>query len=157
MGAGAIWGLLRLKPWKARKVSVEPVSPRTRRTNKLLGLAVLVTVPGTLALAFGTMNIDHPLALFSNSPVPLWIAIFAIASWLLGQAINKWWWYFSADEHERKADDFGNLVAWALFVTVTPAWWVAARAGLLPPPNAMLLWLVAVWVAAIGWYWRRHR
>ncbi len=84
----------------------------------------------------------HPFAFFSNSPVPVWIAIFAIGSWLLGQAINKWWWYFSADEHERKADDLGNLAGWALFMVVTPAWWVAARAGLLPQPNAMLLWLL---------------
>ena len=90
----------------------------------------MICAAGSVVLYFGTFSKEHPAAFFSNSPVPLRIAIFAIASWLLGQVINKWWWYFSTDEHEQKADDLGNLTGWALFFTVTPAWWVAARAGL---------------------------
>ena len=164
VSAGAIWGLLRLKPWKR---SGEPVSRATRRARRLLWLSTLVVALGALALIPGTHPVDGkdvPFGVFSNGkepfsngPISPGIAIFAIAAWLLGQAINKGWWYVSADEHERRADDVGNLVAWALFMTVTPAWWVAARAGLLPQPNAMVLWLVTVWVAAIGYFWRRNR
>ncbi len=155
IGVGAIWSVWWLKPWKELKGSREPLSPSTRKAKNLLGLAALVCAVAPLALVVGTFTKTHPFAFFSNSPVPVWIAIFAIGSWLLGQAINKWWWYFSADEHERKADDLGNLAGWALFMVVTPAWWVAARAGLLPQPNAMLLWIAAIAVSATGYFWRR--
>jgi xanthosine utilization system XapX-like protein len=157
IGVVAIWSFLWLKPWKEWKESGEPLSPSTRKARNLLALSGMVCGAGSVALYFGAFSKDRPSAFFSNSPVPLRIAIFAIASWLLGQAINKWWWYFSADEHQRKADDVCNLVSWALFFTVTPAWWVAARAGLLPQPNAMLLWVVAVGAGAIGYFWRRSR
>jgi len=40
---------------------------------------------------------------------------------------------------------------------VTPAWWVAARAGLAPQPDAMILWMAAIMVSTIGWSWQRHR
>jgi hypothetical protein len=158
MGLGAICGLLWLKPWKAWKGSGEPVSPRTRRTNKLFWLSTVVVALSGVALILGTRlpdSKDMTFGMFANSPVSPGIAILVVAGWLLGMAINRWWWYFSADEHERRADDFGNLLGWVLFLTVTPAWWVAARAGLLPQPNAMLLWLVAGWVSAIGYFWRR--
>jgi hypothetical protein len=153
---GAIWGFLRLKPWAALKTSGEPVSPTTRKTNKLLGLAILVGMLGMLALVLGTGSKDNPFGLFSNSTIAPGIAIFAISCWLLSMVINKWYWYFSADEHERKSDDVGNLAGWALFITVTPAWWVASRAGLLPQPDAMVLWVVGVGVSAIGYFWRRN-
>jgi hypothetical protein len=154
---GGIWGLAMLKPWKTLKGSDEPISPRTRRTNRLLGLAGLIAIAGALVLIVGTNTRENPSGLFSNGPVSLVIAIVAIACWLLSMLINKWYWYFSADEHERRADDVGNLLGWAVFMIVTPAWWIAARAGLLPQLDAMILWMVATGVSAIGYFWRRNR
>lgn len=109
-------------------------------------------------LPFGVFSNDSgdPFGIFSNRPLSLGFALFAITSWLLAMAIGLRR-YLSADEHERQANDFGKLVAFRLFYTVTPAWWVAARAGLLPQPNAMVLWLVTLLVAAIGVFWRRYR
>jgi hypothetical protein len=158
MGIGAIGGLLWLKPWRAWKGSGEPLSPRTRRAKRLLALSALIVALSGVALILGT-NLPDPkdmtFGVFLNSPVSPGIALVAITGWLLGMAINKWWWYFSADEHERRADDFGNLLGWALFLTLAPARWVAARAGLLPQPNAMVLWCAASGVSAIGYFWRR--
>jgi hypothetical protein len=154
MGVGAIWSLLRLTPWKGWKGSREPVSPATRRTNKLFGLSGLVGALGFFALFYGINGKDDPSRMFSNSPVSLGVASVAISFWLLSNAIG-WWWYFSADEHERRANDFGFLAAGGLFLAVTPAWWVGARAGLLPQPDAMVLWLGTVAVTGIGWFWRR--
>jgi hypothetical protein len=159
IGVGAIWSLLWLKPWKEWKElkgSGEPVSPSTRRTNKLYWLTELLAALGLLALLYGTNGMDNPFGLFSNSPVSPGIAIFAITSWVLAMAIGLRR-YLSADEYERKANDFGKLVAFRLFYTVTPAWWVAGRAGLLPQPDAMVLWVVTMGVNAIGSGWRRNR
>lgn len=152
IAAGAIWGLVRLKPWLKR----EPMSPSTRRTNTLFGLSGLVCVPGVLTLALSASSRDNPFGLFSNSPVAPWIALFAIAGWLLSMAIG-WWWYFSADEHEREAYDFGSIAGAGLFTALAPAWWVAARAGLVPQPDAMILWVITVAAITIGWVWRRNR
>ena len=137
IGAAALWGLMRLKPWAG------PISPTTRKTNTLFYVSGLVAVPGSVALHFGAVSRGNPYGFFSNSPISLGIAIVAITSWLLALAI-AWWWYYSADEHERKAYDFGSLFGHGLFITVTPAWWVAARAGLLPQPDAMVLWCVTM-------------
>jgi hypothetical protein len=87
------------------------------------------------------------------SPV---IAFAAIAIWLIALAL-AWWWYYSADEHERKANDVGFLVGGGLFMAVTPAWWIASRAGLLPPPDAMIIWYVSMVAMGIGWAWYRNR
>lgn len=152
VGAAATWGLVRLKPWASRG----PVSPATRRTNNLFTLSGLVTVPGVLALYLATFSKEDPNAIFSSSPIAPWIAIFASASWLLGMVV-AWWWYFSADEHERSANDQGGLISGGLFATVTPMWWVAARAGLVPPPDAMVLWITVMLVWTAVWFWHRHR
>ena len=109
-----------------------------------------------LSTHFGTASRENRYEFFSNSPIDPGIALFAIASWLLALAIS-WWWYYSADEHERKSYDFGSLFGHGLFITVTPAWWVAARAGLLPQPDAMVLWGVMMTVITIGWFWHRYR
>jgi hypothetical protein len=153
IGGAALWGLMRLKPWSGKG---GPISPTTRKTNTLFHLSGLVAVPGGLALVFGAFSRDNPYGLFSNSAISPGIAIFAITSWLLSMAI-AWWWYYSADEHERKAYDFGSLFGHGLFITVTPAWWVAARAGLLPKPDAMVLWCVTMGVITIVWFWHRYR
>ncbi len=149
----AIWSLLWIEPWKGWKDSGEPVSPATRRTNKLFGLSGLVAIVAVLALIYGT---HQPSGVFSNSPISPGIAIFALTIWLLAMAM-EWWWYFSADEHERKAADFASVVGRSLFTTVMPAWWVAARAGLLPQMDAMILWFVVQMISGIAWFWHRNR
>jgi hypothetical protein len=167
ISAGAICGLVSLKPWKR---SGEPVSPATRRTRRLFWLTELIAALSGLALIYGAQFVDgsdvpfgtfstgklEALGMFSNRPIPPGIAIFAITSWVLAMAFGVWR-YLSADEYEREANDFGKLVAFRVFYTVTPAWWVAARAGLLPQPNAMILWLATLLIAASGGFWRRYR
>jgi hypothetical protein len=147
-------GFLRFRPWIACTDNGEPVSPKTRRTQKLYLLSGLVAIPGMLALIHGGRSASGKVGLFSNSPVSPGIALFAIASWLLGMALS-WWWYVSADEHERHSYDFGTLIGGGMFLTVTPAWWVASRAELVPPPDAMILWVITMLVTTVAWAWRR--
>ena len=155
VGIGAIGTFLWLMPWQGLKGSGEPVSPNTHKTNKLYWLKELLAAVALLALIVGAFSTDHPFAVASNSPVPLWIAMVAIPCWLLARALREWW-RSSADEHERRASDFGRNAAAGVFLAVTPAWWVAARAGLLPQPDAMVLWIITMVVSSIGWSWRRY-
>ena len=151
IGGAALWGCLRLRP---RKDAGEPVSPATRKSNKLYWLKELLAGLAILALFFGAFSLERPFALFSNSPVRVWIALVAIVSWLLARVIRERW-NSTSDEHARRASDFGRNAAAGVFLAVTPAWWVAARAGLLPQPDAMVLWMLTILVSTIGWAWRR--
>jgi hypothetical protein len=152
IGLFALWGLVRLKPWARR----EPISPSTRRTNALFGLSGVVATASVVALMLGIGEWDRGFGLFSNSPVGLWLALFAILTWVISWAI-AWLWYFSADEHEQRASDVGLLIGGLLFAVATPVWWVAARAGLVAQPNAMVLWLAVNLIWTFGWFWRRSR
>jgi hypothetical protein len=151
-----IGGILWLKPWRSSRSPDEPVSPATRRTNMLFGVSGLLTIVGMVALIFGTKAQETAAFMHSGSSLSLGIALFAIATWLLAHAIG-WWWYFSADEHERRANDVGCVAAAGLVMAVPPAWWVAARADLLPAPDAMIIWLLACVAYTIGWSWYRNR
>lgn len=151
--AAASWGVMRLRPWSGRG---GPVSPATRRTNKLYWAKELLALAAVLALFVGAAGTDKPFAVFSNDPIPMWIAVVAIPCWLVARLIREGW-RNSADEHERRASDLGRNAATGVFLAVTPAWWVAARAGLLPQPNAMALWMLTMVVSTIGWAWGRYR
>ena len=149
----AIWGLWRLKPWQGWTGPREPVSPATQKANRLFGLKELLGLAAVLALVCGARD---PIKAFSNSPLSPGVAIFAIAAWLLARALREWWGRRS-DEHEQRAIDFGRRVGAGLFLAVTPAWWVAARGGLLPQPNVMILWAVTMLATSFGWSWYRGR
>jgi len=153
IGVCALWTFVWLEPWKAWKASHEPVSRATRRANKLFGLKELLALLAVLVLLYG---VHDPTKVFSNSPLSPGIAIVAIASWLVARLIREYW-HYNTDEHEERAIDFGRRVGAGLFLAVTPAWWVAARASLLPQPNAMILWLVTMLVTSFGWSWHRSR
>ena len=153
--AGAVWGVWKLGPRQALRGPGEPVSPSTRRTQKLFALSGLLGIPGAIALSIG-LGGGELAGVTSGGQVPLGIAVVVMATWLLGN-VAAWWWYYSADEHERRANDVGFLLGGGVFLAVTPIWWIASRAGLAPPPDAMLLWLITTVLMTIGWIWYRSR
>jgi hypothetical protein len=155
--ASAVWGLVKLQPWRLLEPSGEPVSPSTRRTQRLFFISAFISALAALVLVFGIGTPDGSSPLWSNSRnVAPTVAIIAIAVWLVAIAL-AWWWYFSADEHERKANDVAFLVGGGLFMAATPVWWIASRAGLAPPPDAMTIWYASMMAMFIGWVWYRNR
>jgi hypothetical protein len=158
IAAAGIVGLLRLRPWKgwdALKPPFEPVSPATRRSNKLYVLKEGLAGVATLVLIFGAFSFQHPMAAFSNSRITPWVAVVAGLSWLVARVLREWW-RNSSDEHEQRASDTGRNAAAGVFFAVTPAWWLGWRAGFLPQPDAMVLWMLAMLVSTFGWSWRRY-
>lgn len=153
IGGIALWSLFRLRPWPGKG---EPVSSSTRRTNNLFAWSGLISVPGALALLYGTFDKGQPFAIFSNSPIAAWVALVAIASWLVSMTVG-WLWYFASDEHERDAYDAASVAGAGFFTVVAPVWWLATRAGLAPPPDAMALWIATMVLITAVWFWRRYR
>lgn len=160
MAVFAIWMWVWIKPWVVWKPSGELVSRNTRRTNKLYWVMELLALLAVLALIFGSVSTDDPFrafsGAFSNRPLAAGIAIFAIICWVSAMAVG-FWRYLHADEHARKANDFAKVIGFRVFYTAAPAWWIASRAGLLPQPDVMLLWVVIVAVNTIGQGWQRSR
>ena len=151
---GCIWGVIFLRPWPRRD---EPVSPRTRKAYNLLLLSgVLGGVIG-IALAISTISMDEPMAMFSNSPMAPAIVVPVLAVWLLIVPLLSWQWHRSVDEHEAEAYKFGGLAGLYLYAFLAPAWWLAARGGLVPAPDTMVIYLIVLGVWCIGWFWRRYR
>jgi len=153
-GGAAGWGLVRLKPWAG---SGEPVSPATKKANNLLLLSGLIGGVLGAAMSLSMISADDPLALFSNSPMPRAVVIPSLAVWLLIVPVISWLWHRNVDEHEEQSYQFGGLAALYLYAFVTPAWWLAARGGLMPAPDAMIIFVGVMLVWCIAWFWRRHR
>lgn len=150
IGGSALWGLMRLKPWG------DPMSPRTRKTYTRIALAVLVLIPATMVLFISTFSRENMYGIFSDSALSPGISIYAIVSWLVAVTIIGWA-VLCTDEHERRANELSFITGGAIFITVTPAWWLAARADLLPQPNAMVLWFATVPTMAIVALWYQFR
>lgn len=156
IGAGAVWGFLSLRPWQVLRRAEEQVSPATLRTQRLFGIAGLVSILAVVALAIGVRGADGNPVWSNSQNLSIVFAIVAIAVWLVAMGLS-WWWYYSADEHERRANDVGFLVGGGVFIAVTPVWWILWRAGVLPPPDAMIIWYATMVAVGVGWAWYRNR
>ena len=154
IGGIALWGLKLLKPWAAMS---GPMSPKTRKArNLLIASGALGGVIGAV-LAVSTISMDDPFALYSNGPLAPAVVIPILAVWFLVVPAISLQWHRNVDEHELETYRFGGLAALYLYAFVVPAWWLAARAGLVPPADAMVMYLIVMGVWCIGWFWRRYR
>jgi MFS family permease len=154
IGGSALWGLKLLKPWAGAR---GPISPRTRKANNLLLLSGVLGGLIGAALAISTLSLDQPFALFSNSPMSRAVVIPTLAIWLLLVPLISWQWHRNVDEHEAEAYKFGGLAGLYLYAFLAPAWWLAARGGLVPAPDTMVIYVMVMAVWCVGWFWRRYR
>ncbi len=130
----------------------EPVSRRVRSARNVL----LATAAIGLPLGFIIGMTDGGLeSLMSNGPVSPALAGLYIALWLAVFPLTLVWWR-TIDEHEADAYRDGALFAAHAYLLVTPAWWMATRAGWLPAqePMLVLLFVSSVWSAV--WFYRRY-
>jgi len=150
----SLWAMLRLKP---QVHPGEPVSPRTRKANQLLVVAMVLGGALGAALAIGTLSLEHPFALFSNSPISPTVVIPALVVFLVGVPVLSWMWHRSVDEHEAAAYGFGGLAGLYLYTLLAPSWWLAWRGGLVPAPDTMIVYAIVMAVWGVSWFWRRYR
>lgn len=157
LGGAIALSILALASWlvyRNRRVLSLPSSPRQREAGLMLylsagvGLAVVIALIWLVGADFGTKVI------FSDEPLSLATVLILAGAFAIGIVLSIRWMVL-LDEHERAAHDFGAVVAFYLYLTVSAIWWLLARGGLAPWPNGILIfWLAfAAWVA--GWAWRR--
>lgn len=130
----------------------EPVAPRVRSARLLLGIAVILGVPLGILLAVT----DEGSGFLSNAPVSSGIAALAIVLWAVAGPLISWLWWQKIDEHEADAYRDGALVAAHAYIFIVPSWWMATRAGWLPPQDPMLVMLAVTFLWSAVWFVRRY-
>ncbi len=85
------------------------------------------------------------------------MAIMLSLLWLVGMTVAMTLFHRNIDDHEREAYNIGALWGFYAFVLPCPVWWVLARADLVPPVDAMLLFLLSVVANGLGWMWFKFR
>ncbi|KPF65150.1 hypothetical protein [Porphyrobacter sp. AAP60] len=143
------YGLWRLWP----RGSDEPEAPRVKSARMMLAAVLGLSIP--LGIILG-MSDGAGSSLFSNAPIRPALAAIAIALWLIAGPLLSWLWLKRVDEHEAGAYREGAVTAVHAYMFVTPAWWIATRAGWLPAQNPMLVLLAVSIVWSIVWFNRRY-
>ncbi len=131
----------------------EPVAPSIRSARNLLVLMCALGIPLGVMLGVGD---DGAGLLFSNGPVSPVIAATAIITWAVAGPLLTWLWWRKIDEHEADAYRDGALVAAHGYMFAAPAWWMATRAGWLPPQDPMLVMLAVACLWCAVWFARRY-
>lgn len=140
--------------WRFWPGSVEePVAPRVRDARRLFAIAIALGMP--LGFLLGVTD-EGTGTLLSNAPVSPGIAALAIVLWLIVGPVITWLWWQKIDEHEAGAYREGALVAAHAYLFITPIWWMASRAGWLPPQEPMLVLLAVTLIWSGVWFVRRY-
>jgi hypothetical protein len=143
--AFAIWR------WWPRGIEA-PRSPRVRSARNILIAAFVIALALGVIIGFAGSGTG---AFLTNGPVSGTIALLAIAIWAVTFLLT-WLWWRTIDEHEAGAYRDGALVAAHAYLFITPAWWMASRAGWLPAQEPILVLFVVSLVWSIVWFVRRY-
>lgn len=147
------WWLWRLKPLKT---SDEPVSPRTRKARQYMWASLTFGIIIGLVLVISALSVGGVEDIFGNGRLPATPAIVVAIAYVLFLPIAGWLHLRSIDEHEAKANYEGALAGIYTYSTITPAWWLLARGGVVPPVEAMIVFALVMLVWGTVWLVRRE-
>lgn len=141
--------------YRHRNAATLPPSPRMREAGLIIYLSGALGIAAGVALIWWmgpTVIFDIFLA---SGPIPFEAALTLLAVFIIAIVLSVRWWVL-VDEHERAAHDFGAVVAFYVYLTISGTWWLLARGGLTPEPHGVLIFMLtyAAWLA--GWLWRRR-
>jgi len=132
-------------------------SPRVTKSRRLITASAGIGAVLGLVLALGGLAQGRqPPSVFSNQPMLPWIALGAIAVWLIVVPPLTWQWHRSIDEHEARAYRDGTLAGIYAYCAIAPTWWLGWRGGFLPEPQEMITFSVAMLVWGLVWAVRRY-
>lgn len=138
---------------QVRAIFAEPMGKNTRRARLMMGVSVLVGVVFGVLMAVGEKGESPILSGADLSPT---IAIILAIGALVIVPVLTWVWWRALDEHEAGAYSDGAVVALNFNLSVTAAWWVLARGGLMEPVEAMPVFMLTIVVWSAIWLWKRY-
>ena len=136
----------------------EPLTPRERTNrNLLIACGALGGVMGAgIMLAGGGLEAGK-WPLFSNDPLPTWVAAVMVA--IIGGLLPviSYFWHRTVDEQEADAYKTGALYALYVYMLGAPIWWFAWRGGFAPEPNGTIIYFATVLTVGAVWIWKKYR
>lgn len=125
-----------------------PKTGKKLSTNQLM-LATLAAGVATGAVVGGVFGKAETL-----SPVA---AIAVVAAFGISLITWQIWFLLRTDEHDRYAHLWSGTWAWLSIAVMAPSWWLLNKAGVLPAPDALQIFLASAVVGVAAWTWMRFR
>jgi len=143
------WAMWRL--WPSR--GDDPEAPRVKRSRTIVYALMGTSVVCGVALGLA----DGPDAsVFAGGPISPLAAGIAIFVWLGIMPIVTWLWWRSIDEHEGEAYRDGAFVAGHAYLFIAPAWWMATKAGWLPPQDPLFVFVIISIIWSLVWLIKKY-
>ncbi len=161
-GLVAIIGALVYAQWNlARRIRIGggPMTTREKlNRNIMIGCGLLgAAIGATLVATDGSIPSD-PQTIFSDSPLPLALAVLLAVFWGVIMPVIAWFWHTRAiDEQEANAYRDGGYYAAYAYLMGAPTWWFLWRGGLLPEPNGTLIFCLFAIIWTAVWFWKKYR
>lgn len=161
-GLVAIIGALVYAQWNlARRIRIGggPMTTREKlNRNIMAGCGLLgAAIGATLVATDGSIPSD-PQTIFSDSPLPLALAVLLAVFWGVIMPVIAWFWHTRAiDEQEANAYRDGGYYAAYAYLMGAPTWWFLWRGGLLPEPNGTLIFCLFAIIWTAVWFWKKYR
>jgi hypothetical protein len=162
----AIIATLAFTIWRnsqALKSDGEPMTRRERlNRNIMLSCVLLGAAIGAVLAATGSLDISDPatapFAVFADGPIPKTVALLLVFVWAVAMPIVAWVWHTRAiDEQEASAYRDGGYYAAYAYLILAPAWWLLWRAGFLPEPSGVAIFLTFAIIWSAVWFWKKYR
>ena len=158
----AIIGALVYAQWNlARRIRIGggPMTSREKlNRNIMVGCGLLGAVIGAgLVATDGAMPSD-PLSMFSDSPLPMTIALVLAIFWGAIMPVIAWFWHTRAiDEQEAHAYRDGGYYAAYAYLIGAPTWWFLWRGDMLPEPDGTAIFCAFALIWTAVWFWKKYR
>lgn len=137
---------------------------RRERLNRniIVGCMAVGGVMGGTMAATGYFDIADPgsgaFAMFGDGPIPTFAAVAAVLFWAVAMPVVAWFWHTRAiDEQEASAYRDGGYYAAYAYLILAPSWWILWRGGLLPEPNAVVIFFAFTIIWSAVWFWKKYR
>jgi hypothetical protein len=165
-GLVAIIGALIYTQWNlARRLRIGggPMTSREKlNRNIMVGCGLLGAVIGAALVATdGSISggaATDPLSVFSDTPLPVAIAIALAIFWAVIMPVIAWFWHTRAiDEQEANAYRDGGYYAAYAYLIGAPTWWFLWRGGLVPEPNGTTIFFLFAIIWTAVWFWKKYR
>jgi hypothetical protein len=148
--AVVVYGAWRFWP----SISGEPVAQSTRKATRIL--YAMCGLGAIMGVALVVADDGSSAALFSNGPIGNLAATLTIFVWAVVVPALTWVWWQTVDEHEAGTYAESGLLAAHAYLIGAPTWWLATRAGWLPPQDPMIMWLAVATLWSIIWFYRKY-
>ncbi|WP_404370886.1 hypothetical protein AB5I39_02830 [Sphingomonas sp. MMS24-J45] len=146
------------KEWAMTGKSVGPgeAADRARGRRTIRNFVVLALIGGAVGFTAALVEQrDAPIA--AGGTMPAWFAILAAAIMVVAVSIGSVLYHRSMDELQRLDNYWAATMGANLLLLGYPVWLILWKGGLLPAPDAMILYLAVFATTMIAYLWRKLR